>query len=239
MNAEWHKRHAMPKNATLEQRIEWHRDHQSGCGCRRVPAKLASLLRSNAEGSGNAASGLRLLLSGGDRRSIARSNRALSRIQARPQLVAEVARLVGDEDWLISMRSMDLLEKLAHQNPAWIEPHKRLFIGPLAESDKWEIHLQIVRALPLFAWTPVEMRRVHEILLRDVEHPQKFVRAWALDSLATLAQKDSSLMPTVRRSLREFESSESKALAVRAKRIRERLAMVPRRRARGWAATAR
>src|SRR5215471_9106548 len=222
MNAEWHKRHPMPK--TLEQRIAWHRDHQSGCGCRAVPPKLASLLKSNADGSG-AASALRRLLSGGDRRSIARSNRARTRIQARPQLVAEVARLAGDEDWLISMRSMDLLEKLAHQNPAWIEPHKRLFIGPLAESDKWEIHLQIVRALPLFAWTPVEMRRVHEILLRDVEHPQKFVRAWALDSLATLAQKDSSLMPTVRRSLREFESSESKALAVRAKRIRERLAM--------------
>src|SRR5262249_41674757 len=154
-------------------------------------------------------------------------NRARTRIQARPQLVAE-ARLAGDEDWLISMRSMDLPEKLAHQNPAWIEPHKRLFIGPLADSDKWEIHLQIVRALPLFAWTPTEMWRVHEILLRDVVHLQKFVRAWALDCLATFAQKDSSLMAAVRRRLREFESSGSKALVARARRIRERLATVPR-----------
>jgi len=115
----------------------------------------------------------------------------------------------------------------------------KLFIGSLADSGKWEIHVQIVRAQPLFAWTPTEMRRVHEILLCDVAHPQTFVRAWALDSLATLAQKDSSLMAAVRRRLREFESSGSKALVARARRIRERLAMVPRRRARGRAATGR
>src|SRR5215469_16669489 len=131
MNAQWHKRHPMPKSATLEQRIAWHRDHQSGCGCRPIPPKLASLLKSKADGANRASSALRRLLFGGDRRSIARSNRALSRIQARPELAAEVARLASDEDWLISMRSMDLLEKLAHQDPAWIEPHKRLFIGPL------------------------------------------------------------------------------------------------------------
>jgi hypothetical protein len=222
MNAQWHKLHPMPKSATLAQRIAWHRDHQSSCSCRPIPPKWASMLKSKATRSGSAAGALRRLLAGGDRRSIAHSDRALSRIQALPELVAEVAGLADDEDWLISMRSMDLLEKLAHQYPAWSEPHRRLFIGPLADSDKWEIRLQIVRALPLFAWTPAEMRGAREILLRDVEHPQKFVRAWALDSLATLAQKDSSLMPAVRRWLREFESSGSKALAARARRIRER-----------------
>jgi hypothetical protein len=54
-----------------------------------------------------------------------------------------------------------------------------------------------------------------EILTRDLEHPQKFVRAWALDSLATLAQADSALMAVVRRSIRKFERSGSKALASR------------------------
>ena len=44
---------------------------------------------------------------------------------------------------------MDLLEKLAHEHADWVQPHKRLFIGPLADSDQWEIRLQVVRALPL------------------------------------------------------------------------------------------
>lgn len=82
------------------------------------------------------------------------------------------------------MRAFDLLEKIAHEHPDCVQPHKRLFIGPFADSDKWEVRLQIVRALPLLKWTFGERKRVVAILRRDLEHPQKFVRAWALDSLA-------------------------------------------------------
>ncbi len=40
MNAEWHRRHIMPKNATLDERIAWHREHQKRCACRPIPPKL-------------------------------------------------------------------------------------------------------------------------------------------------------------------------------------------------------
>ena len=167
---------------------------------------------------------LRRLLSGGDRRSIARSSRALALVRARPDRVSELAALARDADWLVSMRALDLLEKLAHKRAEWVVPHKRLFIGPLADSDKWEIQLQIVRALPLFEWTRIERRRVVDILLRNLDHPQKFVKAWALDSLSTIGSKDARLEAVVDRHLREFERSGSPALAARAKRIRRRLA---------------
>jgi hypothetical protein len=136
-----------------------------------------------------------------------------------PELVA----LTRDDDWLVVMRAVDLLEKLAHEHADWVEPYKRVFIGDLADSDKWEIHLQIVRALPLFIWTVSERRRAIDILLRDVEHPRAFVKAWALDSLATFAEKDRSLMPAVRRWLQRFERYGSRSLATRARHIRERL----------------
>jgi hypothetical protein len=83
--------------------------------------------------------------------------------------------------------------------------------------------LQIVRALPLLSWTPRERARVVEILRRDVEHPQKFVRAWALDGLATFARDDHALMPGVMCALENFERSGSKALETRARKIRARL----------------
>jgi hypothetical protein len=124
------------------------------------------------------------------------------------------------------MRAVDVLEKLAHQNAEWVEPHKRLFLGALADSDEWEIRLQVVRALALFGWTPTEQKRAVEILLRDVDHSQQFVKAWALDSLATFAEEDKKLMPIVRCLLGVFERSRSKALTTRAKRIRERLSRV-------------
>jgi hypothetical protein len=100
---------------------------------------------------------LRDLLQGGDRRSIARSNRALVRVRADPSLVRVLVDLTGDPDWLVSFRALDLLEKLSHEQPAWVAPHRKLFLGPLADSSNWELRLQVVRALPLFDWTPAEM----------------------------------------------------------------------------------
>lgn len=166
---------------------------------------------------------IRALLSGGDRRSIAKSNRARAEIERNPALVSELAALASDPDPLVSQRSLDLMEKLAHDHPALIEPYKRIFIGPLAQSDRWEIRLQIVRALPLFRWTPAQCRRVEAILITNVSHPQTFVRAWALDALATIAERRATLRPLVRRHLRKFEASSSKALQSRARHIRARL----------------
>jgi hypothetical protein len=166
---------------------------------------------------------LRELFSGGDRRSVARSKQAQTIVEDSPDRIEELVTLVSDMDWLVSMRAVDLLEKLAHQRVEWVQPHKRIFIGPLADRGEWEIRLQVVRALPLFKWTPREKERVLDILVRDVNHPKKFVSAWALDSLARFAEDDSSLMPTVRRALASFEKSESKALRTRARHIRTRL----------------
>lgn len=179
--------------------------------------------RASTNGTDASPSEIRSLLTGGDRRGIADSNRVRPLIEHDPRLVSELAALTADEDWLVAQRALDLMEKLAHDHPEWIEPHKKIFIGPHARSDKWEIRLQIVRALPLFRWTPTQGKRVEEILLDNVAFPQTFVRAWALDSLATFAERNAKLAPIVERYLREFERSSSKALQARARNIRKRL----------------
>jgi hypothetical protein len=163
---------------------------------------------------------IRALLAGGDRRSIALSARARALVEHDPLRVRDLVALTEDGDWLVAQRALDLLEKLAHDHPEWIEPHKRVFIGPLAESDKWEIRLQTVRALPLFRWTGSQASRVERILLENVGFPQTFVRAWALNGLAAFAERRPRLRPVVERQLREFERSPSKALQARARAIR-------------------
>lgn len=41
INAAWHQKNKMPRNPTLQQRIDWHLEHQKNCGCRPgLPAKL-------------------------------------------------------------------------------------------------------------------------------------------------------------------------------------------------------
>ena len=165
----------------------------------------------------------RRLLSGGDRRGIADSAKVRALIERRPARIKDLASLTRDDDWLVVQRALDLLEKFSHEHRDWVEPYKTIFIGPLAESDKWEIRLQIVRALPLFRWTPTQARRVEAILTANLDFPQTFVRAWALDSLATLSARRPGLAPLVLRQLDVFARSPSKALQARARAIRERL----------------
>ena len=43
INAAWHKAHRMPKNATDAERLRWHLEHKKECGCRPMPARLASM----------------------------------------------------------------------------------------------------------------------------------------------------------------------------------------------------
>lgn len=75
---------------------------------------------------------LRELLSGGDRRSVARSPRARALIENARSASPSSSTSSGGDDWLIAMRAIDLLEKLAHDHPDCVQTHKRVFIGPLA-----------------------------------------------------------------------------------------------------------
>ena len=42
MNKEWHAAHVMPSNPTRDQRIAWHAEHATACGCRPVPEGLSA-----------------------------------------------------------------------------------------------------------------------------------------------------------------------------------------------------
>ncbi len=42
INGEWHRAHKMPADPTRQERVEWHAEHTSVCGCRPVPAGLAT-----------------------------------------------------------------------------------------------------------------------------------------------------------------------------------------------------
>jgi hypothetical protein len=186
------------------------------------------LPKSNSESAKNRRkSHLRPFLTGGDRRSLARSDQARLVVEGNPARITELAELVDDGDWLVSLRALDLLEKLAHDHTEWIEPYKRVFLGSCTRSDKWEVRLQMVRALRLFKWTGKDAARAKAILLENLTYPQAFVKAWALDSLATFALNDRRLMPAVRAHLNEFEKTGSKAVQARARRIRQRLAGQP------------
>ena len=40
VNAAWHRKNRMPRNASLVQRVSWHTDHMAHCACAPIPAPV-------------------------------------------------------------------------------------------------------------------------------------------------------------------------------------------------------
>ncbi|HEY6359347.1 MAG TPA: hypothetical protein VIX35_13990 [Vicinamibacterales bacterium] len=122
----------MPTRATVEERLTWHLAHSRACACRPMPPSLARL------DAGRTRAVLRRLLDGQDARSLAQSVQARTLIDERPARISEVAALAGHANWVVAMRALDLLEKIAREHPAWVQPHRRVFLVASA-SDRWLI----------------------------------------------------------------------------------------------------
>jgi hypothetical protein len=45
INKEWHLHNPMPKNASLEERIQWHISHARACKCREMPESILKEIR--------------------------------------------------------------------------------------------------------------------------------------------------------------------------------------------------
>jgi hypothetical protein len=51
LNKEWHAKNRMPKNPTLDERVQWHLEHSKKCGCRPVPESVLAYARSKGRRS--------------------------------------------------------------------------------------------------------------------------------------------------------------------------------------------
>jgi hypothetical protein len=40
LNRAWHAEHRLPRDATLEERLDWHLAHAAACGCRDMPPSI-------------------------------------------------------------------------------------------------------------------------------------------------------------------------------------------------------
>lgn len=52
INKEWHSKNKMPKKATLQQRIQWHLDHQKNCACREMPKSIVEAIKKKISNNG-------------------------------------------------------------------------------------------------------------------------------------------------------------------------------------------
>lgn len=54
INADWHASHPMPKNPSMQQRVDWHVVHARACACRPMPASVKAAMKGSLEESDRA-----------------------------------------------------------------------------------------------------------------------------------------------------------------------------------------
>lgn len=164
-----------------------------------------------------------VLLKGGDRRSIGRSNDVVKLVLRAPRRFAEVIECLWNDDLIVSMRAADAVEKVSAVQPELLKPYKTELLGLLAEAEQIELrwHLaQMVARLPL---TQEERRRATDALQLYLEDRSSIVRTFALQALADLSRGDAELRPIVREILEKSMARGTAAMKTRARKLLKEL----------------
>jgi hypothetical protein len=48
INEKWHSAHEMPKNPTMDERVNWHLEHARECACRPIPESIEKEIKRRA-----------------------------------------------------------------------------------------------------------------------------------------------------------------------------------------------
>ncbi len=158
-------------------------------------------------------------LSGGDRRSIGRSNAVAKRVLADPRLFRELFDGLLTDDPIVRMRAADAVEKVTAKRPEWLRPYKQLLLEHVANSEQQEVRWHVAQMIPRLDLTQSERARVERLLFRYLEDRSAIVKTFALQALADLAVDDDRLRRRVIKLLEDFASSGTPAVRSRARKL--------------------
>lgn len=130
------------------------------------------------------------LLSGGDRRSIGKSNQVVAEILKRPDRLAELIECMWSDDAIIQMRAADAVEKVSVQKPELLAPFKAELLGYAGETTQAEMRWHMALMLPRLPLTSAERERARIRLREYLSDRSSIVKTFALQGLTELAVGD-------------------------------------------------
>ena len=112
------------------------------------------------------------------------------------------------------------LERASRDDPSTLDKNE---LSALIGEGSWTLRMHVCRMLPRVNWASQEYPIIREFLLRQSEDRNTFVRAWALDSLASFAVADESIRPHVLGLIDEALANGPSSVRVRARESLQRL----------------
>ncbi len=162
-------------------------------------------------------------LTGGDRRSIGRSNEVVADVLKTPALFNEVFNGMFSNDPIIRMRSADAIEKITAGHPKYLQPYKLKLIYDVARIDQQEVRWHVAQMIPRLDLTQKEIDHVVQILICDLQNKSSIVRTFGMQALSDLAEKHPSLRPQVLELLKELTRTGSPAMKSRGLKLLRKL----------------
>jgi hypothetical protein len=162
-------------------------------------------------------------LSGGDRRSIGRSNEVVDGILARPSHFRHVFAGLTTDNPILRMRAADAIEKITAQRPEFLQPFKIKFLSVAARSDQPEVRWHAALMIPRLALTAKQRAVAIDILFDYLRDHSSIVKTCAMQGLAALAGADSSLRAKIVPLLQELTEIGTPAMRARGRKLLQHL----------------
>lgn len=162
-------------------------------------------------------------LRGGDLRSIGRANEIAQEIEIDPSLFEAVFRGLYDGDPIVKMRSADVIEKSTKNEPNLLSDYTSRVISILTSAEQQEVCWHMAQIAPRLKCTAKEENQIIRALKRYLTHKSKIVRVSALDALASIAERNGSILNEVIKIVQIQAKTGSPALQSRARKLLQRL----------------
>ena len=166
---------------------------------------------------------IRSMLAGGDRRSIGRVAEIVELSRGRPQMVSILVECLFDEDTCVRMRAADALEKISRDQPILLQPHKIVLFNLLAEASQQEVRWHLAVIVPRLQLTASESHKTARVLQTYLKDRSSIVKTCAMQGLADLAERHSSLGQKVIDLLRPLTRAGTPAMRARGRRLLAKL----------------
>ena len=162
-------------------------------------------------------------LSGGDRRSIGRSNEVVAQVLAHPAYFRHVFDGLSNDDAVVRMRAADAIEKITLQRPELLQPFKKGFLTIAASSDQQEVRWHVAQIIPRLHLTARDRAVTLDILFDYLRDKSSIVKTWAMQAIAELAATDPGLQRQVTPLLDELTLIGTPAMRARGRKILRQL----------------
>jgi HEAT repeat protein len=162
-------------------------------------------------------------LQGGDLRSIGRANEVAQEVEDNPALFESVFDGLTNDDPVIRMRAADVIEKVTQSKPELLFGYTSKVISLLASTEQQEVCWHMAQIAPRLKYNESQENEIIESLKSYLVHKSKIVQVSAMESLTTIAERNTAILDEMVEIITKLKETGSPAVQSRGRKLLQRL----------------